>query len=521
MTTMSSTRVLLSLTVLAVACGDREQDFAAPIDLLPPVAVKNGLVLVDRGGDRVFALATDALSADTHPAIAPLPSEPLLAVAHNGSDDALVLTDGQRATSRQDAKPSALCTVRVTGLRKCFTLGNPFDSLAQSADGRYAMVYRTGRAMRVIENRNEIALVDFEADEVTPLSLENLGDTPRSVFFSPEMEILGEVRRLALVLSERNVAIIDLNYPKRQETTVQLSQQGSVAVAPAQVLFSANAPVIYLRASNSDDLFAFQLTERPGGSEGADGKEHNDFRPTLNQLGVGARPSDMALFGDEQDARLLTIAENGYAVVVVETATGRPTSVPLSSLATNILLFEAESPRDDNVAPRALLYARDSATLTFVDLADLESRGERNLEELVLEAPVRKLIPLEAESLVMVLHDDGVSLVSLDSRTVAPISTSVALEDALFDEVGRQLWVGPSGQPWLGSLDLETGEPNELLLDAPIEALVPLFDDGMIAVVHSSDVGHLTVIDLDDPDREHATALRGFFLDGILDRGER
>jgi hypothetical protein len=412
--------------------------------------------------------------------------------------------------------------VRVAGLGECFTLGNPFDSIAQSSDGDFVIVFRTGRADRVIENRNEISLIDFQTDEVTPLSLENLGDTPNSVFFSPEMEILGDVRRLAVVLSDRNVAIIDLNHPERQETTVQLSQQGAEAVKPTQVLFSTTEPVIYLRAGNSDDLFVFQLTERPGGSEGADGgAEHNDFRPTLNQLGVGARPSDMALFGAEQDARLLTIAENGYAVVVVETSTGRPTSVPLPALATNILLFETVSPRDDNVAPRALLYAQDSAALTFVDLADLAERGERNLEELVLDAPVRKLIPLEAERLVMVLHDQGVSLVSLDSRTVAPISTSVELEDALFDEVGRQLWVGPRGQPWLGSLNLATGEPSELLLDAPIDAVVPMFDDGKIAVVHPSGVGHLTLIDLDEPDREHAIALRGFLLDGILDRGER
>jgi hypothetical protein len=112
------------------------------------------------------------------------------------------------------------------------------------------------------------------------------------------------------------------------------------------------------------------------------------------------------------------------------------------------------------------------------------------------------------------------SIVDLASRTVAPVTTNVTLQDALFDEGGRQMWIGPPGQPWIGVLDIETGEPGELLLDSPIQQLVPVFDAGLLAVVHDSLVGYVTVIDIDSPTRNAARSVRGFALSGLLDRGE-
>jgi hypothetical protein len=96
----------------------------------------------------------------------------------------------------------------------------------------------------------------------------------------------------------------------------------------------------------------------------------------------------------------------------------------------------------------------------------------------------------------------------------------VQLDDALFDDIGRRFWVGPPNQAWVGLLDLETGTPGEVLLDANIAQLVPLFDAGLMAVIHPSQVGHVTVLDLEAPDRQNARSVRGFVLAAALDRGE-
>jgi hypothetical protein len=334
------------------------------------------------------------------------------------------------------------------------------------------------------------------------------------------MNILGEDRRLAVVLSTRNVTLIDLAHLDREETTVQLSQQIGSAVSPTQVLFSETDPVLYVRGSTADDLYAFDLTARPGGIEDDDGGLHNDFRPTINQLGVGARPSDMALYDSSDGARLLTLTDSGLSLGVVNTSTGQATNIPIASHAHELLVFEAPSPRDDTLAPRALLYDIDSTVVTFVDLADIEERKTRNLDPLSLDQAIRKIIPMLPEQLVLAIHDQSLSLIDLASRTVSPISSNASLEDALFDEAGGRFWVGPEGDPWVGVLDLETGTPGEVLLDAPIHQLVPLFDAGLLAVIHRSDVGHVTVLDLDKPDRNNARSVRGFVLAAALDRGE-
>jgi hypothetical protein len=49
---------------------------------------------------------------------------------------------------------------------------------------------------------------------------------------------------------------------------------------------------------------------------------------------------------------------------------------------------------------------------------------------------------------------------------------------------------------------------------------VPMFDVGRLAVMHRGAHGYVTVVDAADPVRERAASVRGFFIDGLLDRGQ-
>jgi hypothetical protein len=526
MKTPNLIRWSFALLVLA-ACGEREGDFSQSLALRnDAVGIDKSLVMLTDSSNKALVLKLEPLAQE--PIVLDLPSNPALLQKRLGDDveEALVLCRGERATAREDAQPSVLGVITANGRMREYTLGSPFDELTQSDDGRYALAYRTNTMSdRLLENPNEIAIVDLDADEddddaVHRRTLRSFGDAPSKIVFSPTMNILGEDRRLAIVFSTRNVTLIDLEHLDREETTVQLSQEVGTAVTPTQVLFSTTDPVLYVRGSTADDLFAFDLTARPGGIEDDEGGLHNDFRPTINQLGVGTRPTDMALYDVGGETRLITLTDSGANAIVVSTSTGQATTVELDQIARSILVFEATSPGDDTSAVRALLYDLGSSSVTFADLEHIEERLSRNLDTLPLEQPIVRLIPMLSESLALAIHENGVSLIDLAGRTVSPISSNANLEDALFDEVGRRFWVGPMGQPWVGVLDLETGTPGEVLLDANIAQIVPLFGAGLMAVIHTNQVGHVTVLDLDDPTRDSARSVRGFLLSAALTGGE-
>ena len=514
------------------ACGGRDSGLEEPLDLLgEPVALQNKLVFVDGSGDRAYVLDVSGKQPASEAQTVELPHAPLLSVRRNAKNEALILTQGRRADSKQEAEPAELVALSSSGKLRRYVLGNPFDRMVQSEDGRYALLFKSGSAERLLDNPNEIAVVDLDGapgDKNPRLrTLRSFADSPLAAVYSPQMTIVGEQRRLLVVLSHKNVTLLDLDHLDRRETTVQLSSVNGQAAEPAQVVFSPDRPELYVRGAGSSDVFVFNLSERPGGTEDADGGDpHNDFRPSIDQLGVGGTPSDMKLYPADSGTRLLVLSAASQQASVVDADTSQLTNVALPTTASHVLLFSATSPRDNAVSTRALLYDDNASSLLFMDLADIEQRGSRNLEQVALDQPIVKLIAIPEERRVLVLHSQGVSLVDLAARTVSPLSSDRKLDDALFDAKHHRLWVGPAGQPFVGYLDLESdaqnqsGDTHELLLDASIDQLVPMFDDNRLAIVHDSPAGYVTLLDARSPSRETATSVRGFFLAGLLDRGE-
>ena len=526
---MNAKLTLAIAVIYALGCGGRDEELEQRREwLAQPLALGDRLVLIERLNSRAFVLDVGEDPLPQQPIVADLPHDPSFAWNRNGSGEALVLCMGRRASIEQDAEPAALAVLASDGKVRSYPLGtSPFDSLSQSEDGRYAFLFKKDPGMRLLDNPNEIAIVDLElapdADgAITLRTLRSFGDSPLSVVFSPQMRIVGEDRRLAVVLSQTNVTLIDLDHLDRAETTVQLSSPGGGAVSPAQVLFNPDAPEIYVRGAGSDDVFVFNLAERPPGDERDESADpHNDFRPFIDQLGVGGRPSDMALYsGGDDGARLLVLAD-GQRAAVVSAGTSEVTSVELPQSASRTLLFNGISPRDGELAERALLYSDGGDAVMFLDLEDLEARGNRNLEVLPIGRPITKLVPMPEEQRVLILHgSEGVSLLDLEGRTISPITSNAVLTDALFDAARGQLWVAPQNQRFVGLLDLATGDTPEILLDAEVDKFVPMFDAGHVVVLHAGNIGYLTVLDADRPTREYARSLRGFLVADLLDRGE-
>ena len=524
------TRVfLLGMCAGVLACGERDKDLERGLDLMPdPVALDAEVVMVDKAEPSAYVLDLHRGRIDASTVRVALTHDPRIAVRRNGANEALILCLGQRDTREARAEPAALIALTSQGKARRYVLGEPFDSMVQSDDGRYAFVFKSGNAERVLENPNEIAIVDLSLPPdakgaVHARRLRSFADSPLTAVFSPSMQILEEDRRLVLVLSRANVTLIDLSHLDRQETTVQLSNGAGQAVQPAQVLFGLGEARIYVRGAASNDVFAFNLIARPDdGAADPSEAAHNDFRPFIDQLGVGGTPTDVALYqqGSDPSPKLLVVEGGALQVALVDPTTSEVTTVKLGAAANQLLLFDATSPRGNEVQTRALLYQTGTATIAFLDLLDLEVRRTQNLESMTLERPIAKLIPLLEEHLALVIHDQGgASLIDLADRTISPIRSDAPLQDALFDANQRRLWVGPRGGERVGFLDLDDGTTGEVLLDAPIDSFVPLFAHGQVVVFHPSSVGYATVLDAGKPSRSSAHSIRGFLIADLLSEG--
>jgi hypothetical protein len=245
----------------------------------------------------------------------------------------------------------------------------------------------------------------------------------------------------------------------------------------------------------------------------------NDFRPTINPIGGGSGPRDMAIFGEPADQRLLVVAENSSQALVIDPSTSKTIPLKLAMPAQHILLFSAPSPRDSQRRTRAVLYADKRNSVTFLDLNDLADNPEDKLEVLPLGMEIVSMIPLIEQDELVFLHARSITLLNLAERTLTPISANSPLSGAIFEPELKRLWVGPTGTPWVGTLDLDTGKTDEIRLDADIRAMVPMFAAKRLAILHRSDIGYVTFLDLDRPTRDTAVSVRGFFISGSFDRG--
>lgn len=500
------------LGLLALACGGRDDRTEIAPSLLEPVALEHQLAFVDRAGGR--ALLVDVAAASPDPVVAELPPGAVRALRRPTQDELLVLCQGT-PDSGGDA-PAALAVIGASGETTSYVLGSRFDNLAVSEDGRYAVAYfseEAGPQQDFLFNPNEIAIIDLGAPPAarnpSARTLESAGQTLRQVVFSPEMMIAGEARRLAVARFDSMLAIMDLGHLDRPAVTV------SPNINPLfeEALFAPEQAKIYVRGRASNDVYVLQFLE-------SDGTRINDFTVSLNQLGAGRPPADMAVIGAADSERLLVAAGNA---LVIDADSNRVTELPLGASADSVLLFEGEAPLDPEVEQRALLYARQGSELTFLDLDRVEERTTRNLERISLNQTFRELVRIDEHLVLLLYSGSGLGLLDLEERTVAPISASITLDGAVADPALDRLWVAPPNQPRLGFLDLNTFHPSDLRLNAPIQKLFSFshLDAPRIAITHPSSLGHVTLLDARDPRAfSRAVSLYGFVYSGTFDQGE-
>jgi hypothetical protein len=463
--------------------------------------------------------------------------DPRLAIRRAGKDELLVLSRGERGAAGIAPESPALTVLSPDPAREPLVvpLESRFNALSQSDDGRYVITLFDPAAAsgETLFNPNEIAIIDLAAPKPAPVTraLRSYGSVPRRVVFSPKLPLPDGDRTLAVVLSDSFVTLVDLDHPTRPEITVPLTlPEDHRTITPAQVLFGVKDPAIYVRTVGANDIYTLRLLPIDPAERAAGG---NDFTPPLSQLAAGIAPADMALYDTADGPRLLVVSPGSHDAFVIDARTSRATRIVLADDASRIHLFEGTGPGDPKTRQRALLIGTglDTRSISFLDLDQLDTQGARNLDNRPMGSPAAETLFFPARGLAVVLHKPqpsgaGVSVIDLGRRTVAPIFAEAPPARLAVGPSDGKIWVAAEATLRLGFIDLTSLAPKEVRLDAPVTAVLPLARaaDGktrVVAVHGNLAAGAVTILDGDKPDRATARAIEGFWLQDLLERGDR
>jgi hypothetical protein len=545
MTGSASTSAWLGGALLAlVACAESD-----PLTVAPVTAVPLGSTVAYVDGARSSAAIIDPAGASLQARRVAVGKRPVAAIARAGRapQDAELLVLSQGVVPQPGRKPEdpTLTIIPADAARPARRLpvASRFDHIAQSADGRFAVLHFVRESKTdssLLFNPNEVAVLDLDAPPPMAAgsrSLRSFGSVPQAVVFSPPLPLRADGTqaarnlRLAVVLSDNTLTLVDLENDRSEITISLIRADETRTVKPVQVLFDTSDPTqdptIFVRSEGSNDIVALRLLPSP--PPRAD--RANDFRPVLSLLGVSAAPTDMALFANagvagDTSPRLLVLSPSTSEASVIDPRTSRVTTFKLDAPAHQVLLFEAASPAEPTRRPRALLLAAGGMQVGFLDLDRLEELRGRNLELRPMASRMSQFVPL-IERGVVVAHNGsgsgGLSVIDLERRTVAPLVTEPLSALQPGAAATDDLWLVPAARDRLGLLRLGRLVAEEVRLDLRIEAVLPLAPTAggkrYVAVDHGQlGGGGVTLLDADKPAREGARSLVGFLYADVLEK---
>ena len=550
--------LVLSLLLAPLAgCDSKVPNFwQSRNDLLPMVALGDRVAFVERNSQTAFVL--DPSDTSFKPHMVPVGKAPVAAVKHNGSNQMLVLSHGETGSASVAAIPAQLQVIDANPgvVPATYPLAGRFDSLAQSVDGRFVVLYHSSATQNASDtgqfNPNEMTIVDFTpplpatpgVPKLTTKSIRSLGGVPTRIEFSPVALGQAGAPALAVVLSQNYVTILDLDTPERTEISIPLCAQSTgCTYSPDQIVFDpkfdpSKLPAnlsIYVRAGNAKDIFqitlAFLTTVATGGS--------NDFHASLSMLSVGANPASMVLYGSGAEARLAVLVPGSKSLVIIDPNTSHMLSVA-TSIPANVLVPFTVSDTANVQKNQAMLVdtVNGSTSVLFADLEQVETTGGLAISDAPLRAAAGDVRPLVDQGIAVLVLG---KLTNISAFTVVEFSTRRFVDIAVSDGFGSpyfemrnpsRLWGADSGTG-LSYLNL-VARPTEATLVhnlvwldqniTSIQALDQASADGhRYLVVGQSDpnqIGNLTFLDADHPDRATARTAYGFLFSNYLERGQ-
>lgn len=508
------------LFMAVVACEDADPFFEMQQNILyPPVSMADRTVFVNQNANEAILLDS-RLSSKGDAIRVSIPYAPILMERRKGEhNEVLILSKGHPGSRDSLQKSAALTLLTANGQKTVFALGNnPFDTIITDPDGDYAFLMRQRMEDKLLENINEVAIIALNGNPSLDSTLvyRTLEGTPNRVFFSQNFQIDGEPRKIACVASTDMLFIFDLEHLERRPTSVYLGKNNDTAILAEQIIFD-DQPLsnrIYIRSPDSNDIFSLRLTPRKSDDN------RNDFATSIDIIGVGRRPTDMSLYHEEMNgkfySKLFIVAEISQEGYIIDVSTGKTTQIPFPGPVDKAHIFTKTSLGVDT--RHVLVWKTDSTDFFVMDFLNVDELQGRNIRSIGKSfQPAKELLPIFEGNKMLLMHNGiGLSVIDLDVETISPFASKSPLKDSFLDKTRGRFWVAPVGQQRVAHVDIKETATDDLILDADVEAVVPVFDAGVLMVVHDSEVGYVTLIDVENPDRRHCRSIRGFLVEDIL-----
>ena len=517
----------LLLAALVPGCGDRDAVWnSVPAPVLAH-GLKGSAAFVDVVAERVLLTPVEQDLTLT-PLSVPMRRGYASSQATPDGSALLVLARGDVPRQKSDDQRPGLTMIdggTSPHLLRTYDISDPLSGLAIDPQGQFAVIYPSAADSSFVANPNELAIVDLAKApglaNPTSLTLRSFGGRPEALIFTPLLDLPGAARRLLVVLTDRDVGLIDLSEPEKGDVTVRLSSTGD-RVTPVQVAVSDGDP-----ARNDDARLAIRLAGDPSvilvdllASTSSDSV--HDFKPTPNVVLASGPPSDVAFVNTDGGLRLAALVPSKQSLSLIDPSTGVSKDVALDAPYEHLSLVTGIVGGSASGADVALLWSASSPFISFVALGSTAGKPYKSVERLQLEQPVARVIDVPApnDRLKILAAADGRAFFVLDliARTASPIVASAYDVNVTVSADGQRSWLLAPGGFDLAALSLSNLHPQNFTLGSPLQEAFEVSRRGggrALIAVHTDGALGLTVLDGEHPSLETAVQYHGLLLGSL------
>lgn len=507
----------LLMALLAGACNP-SNPYSDAFILLPPVTTRESIVWVDPARDEVVFVVPDGESVETR-RVAVGDDQTFVAWSAGTRDRESVLALTVPASAKEEDVDEQLHKFAAagTGDPVTYDVHAPFTSIALSPDHRRAVLYfGSDTSSEQLHNANQIAIVDLGSDKVDNVTLNGFGGTLKSVEFPGQIVegeqapviIGGGAHDIVAFLADSEIVLMDMDDPELDQVAVPLGADinffpKTTLLRPGNDLFVD--PALFILSQGPEVGMLTLVREGEGAG----------FTAQISLIPVGQSSSDFIFYDSASVPYIITVDNGAGALVFTDIRTQGGFSVPLGFTGQNLFLRDRED--GGAVTKQAVVWSPGGSQIATLDLGGIEDSLGRKPKRLKIETGVDQLVVLDNDR-VLIGSGNKLYVVAFPEEQVTPLSSQVPYDPKGSALVGDRLLLGTAGQDWVSTVDLQTLNPESMLLDDPISAFHYLPGPDRIVVTHDDPAGHLTVVDPADPSRSTSHVHWGFLLQDVLDQ---